>query len=195
MCAVWGAFTSPATILYGSLECWAAADLDAPHLLLELSFNGDTLLVYCHMLPRTDLVQDLKHLGQYTACPPGCSRSWTEVDTACGQREGWLAFRSARPLVRYLGAGLAISYRMHPQLADGAAEVAAEALAVWLAVLSSAGSVPDERRAALQQRDVAVRKAVVWGDSKFKALEKVFGVEAVAHLGVLLTGSEGGLES
>lgn len=62
----------PIAIGYARTTAWVVADIDVPHLTMEIALYGEKALLFVHFIPRKDIILDIAYLHRYyTKTAPG----------------------------------------------------------------------------------------------------------------------------
>ncbi|MDD9370745.1 MAG: hypothetical protein PV358_11580 [Acidimicrobiales bacterium] len=159
------------------LTAWLGPQVDVPHLGLAWGTIPDVWF-YCDLIPRSDLWTDLPSLDRYY-------EPWNER---------WLDVREQHPELKvftsrslYVRQGLSeVAYVYTSPRSDGIIDLMRdlvhERVDAWLGWLDEAEPVPADRRAALAERDLAIRRNIAERDPANVLGVRFFGEETTARL-------------
>lgn len=153
------------------LTVYLGPHIRAPHFGLATGTMPD-IFYYCDYIPRADLMTDLEYLDRYYQ----------------PANESYLRFRNDKDFPQFVSKTLymrtSISeighcYLVPPaqKMIDSLRELSHEMLDRWLKYVDEAEPVPMEERAALAERDLHIRRAIVERDPANPIGEKLFGKE------------------
>eukprot|EP00879_Flechtneria_rotunda_P002944 GHRR01003161.1.p1 GENE.GHRR01003161.1~~GHRR01003161.1.p1 ORF type:complete len:328 (+),score=89.42 GHRR01003161.1:706-1689(+) len=161
-------FGASPTYFYSKSSVFTADDCLTPHLELEMGVGGDgsKVLLYMNMDPRLSLTLHPQYLDHYySTSPPGCSRTWQQLEQEASTQPGFTRFTSNSFHVRQFSATCILFHvEINPQSCAAAKHIVIEAAKVWLAWLAAGGS---NRAASAEAIKAAAGPAAVPSDAAF----------------------------
>lgn len=173
------------------LTCWLGPQVDVPHLGFAWGTLPD-LWFYQDYLPRVDLNVDYDYLQTYYE---PTNEKFLELKAD----EGLSYFTSRTLVVRqhvsetaycFVCADATDDAQRRVSRIEQIGELAEQRVTDWLAMVDAAEAVPAERRAALSERDLHVRRLIAETDPANVLGERYYGAELTQRLVGALWGSE-----
>jgi hypothetical protein len=167
------------------LTVWLGPDTKVPHLGLAWGTIPDVWF-YCDVIPRSDLWTDLESLDRYYG---PLNERWLEVRE---QHPEMKVFQSRSLYVRTGLSEVAYVYTSDRsmEIIDVMRDLVHERVDQWLAWLDDAPAVPAGERAALAERDLAIRRNIAERDPANVLGVRFFGEEMTERLVRTLWGGD-----
>lgn len=166
------------------LTCWLGPQIDAPHFGMAWG-NLPDYWYFVDFVPRADLMIDLDYLDRYYEPD-------NEEYLALRDEPGFSPFVSRTLYIRQ-----SVSHTAHCFVAERTEaslarmiELSAAKLDRWMAHVDAAPPVPQDRRAALAERDLAMRRNVAERDPANVMGVRFFGEEMTERLVRALWGGD-----
>ncbi len=163
------------------LNVWLGPETLVPHLAVVLATVPD-LFVYLDCPARVDVASEPEYVDRYYM--EGNARL-----LELSADPGFVPFVSRSPYMRAVQSPGALCFMVRG--ADGAQRVrglAREHVQRWLGWVAAAEAVPEDRRAALAERDLRLRRSIVERDPANAVAERMLGAELTRRLVAALWG-------
>lgn len=163
------------------LNVWLGPETLVPHLAVVLATVPD-LFVYLDCPARVDVASEPEYVDRY----------YTEGNARLLELSadpGFVPFVSRSPYMRAVQSPGALCFMVRG--ADGAQRMrglAREHVQRWLGWVAAAEAVPEDRRAALAERDLRLRRSIVERDPANAVAERMLGAELTRRLVAALWG-------
>lgn len=167
------------------LTAWLGPQINVPHLGTALLLWPDGWF-YTDAIPRGDLVGDTGYFDRYYT---GDDAPWLEFKEA---HPDFTWFTSRTGFIRASLSPTAYCYSFPPTRPnlDTVAEILSARVDQWLGWVEDAEPVPAGERAALADRDLAVRRNIAERDPANVMGERLFGAELTGRLVRALWGGD-----
>ncbi|MCP4435606.1 MAG: oxidoreductase [Actinomycetia bacterium] len=172
------------------LTCWLGPDIDVPHLGFAWG-TLPTLWFYQDYMPRVDMGVDYDYLQKYY-------EPTNERFLDLKADEGLSYFTSRTLVVRQQVSETGYCFvctdadegEQRAVRIDQIARLAEQRVTDWLAMVDAADAVPADKREALAERDLHVRRLIAETDPANVVGERYYGEELTARLVGALWGAE-----